>query len=75
MQHLLEAKEEEYNFTDSLQVSYVAKSHLDIVTTQNERVKGKYKRSILLMKVDLSGKLDDENLSRKNAARSLCQLA
>jgi len=41
----------------------VAKSHLVIANTQNEKVEGNLKMSILLMKVDLADIWEDENLS------------
>jgi hypothetical protein len=55
LQDLLQAAEEdEWNYTCSLQVSYVADSHLMIITTQNEEEGFDYKRSILFMKVDIA---------------------
>ena len=57
MKQLLGIKEEGVlNHCDSLDVSFVAKSHLVIATTQNENVENPYtlKKSILLMKVNIA---------------------
>ena len=53
VQHLLDAKEDLVNFTDSLQLQ-ITHSHITIATTQNEEVdEGKYKSCIKLMKVPI----------------------
>ena len=52
LQHLLDAKEDGVNITDSLQLQ-IAHSHITIATTQNEEVDSKIKSSIKLMKVPI----------------------
>ena len=48
---LLEAKENLYNYTDSLQLQ-ITPSVIVIATTQNERVEGgNYKKSVKVIKV------------------------
>jgi hypothetical protein len=58
VKNLLEAKEDSWNNTASLQFSNAPNSHLMIATTQNEEVKAgsKLKRSIVLMKINIAGK-------------------
>ena len=50
---LLEAKEDSYNFSDSLQLQ-ITPSDIVIATTQNEKVGDKYKRSVKVMKVKVA---------------------
>ena len=52
VQHLLDAKEEYGNVTDSLQLQ-ITNSHITIATTQNEKVDGKWNHCIKLMKVPI----------------------
>jgi hypothetical protein len=48
--HLLDAKEIMFNLTDSLQLQ-ITDSHIIIPTTHNEKVDGKRKKSIKMMRV------------------------
>jgi hypothetical protein len=51
---LIEAKEDVWNYTDSLQLQ-ITPSEVVIATTQNERVEGGYcKRSVKVMKVKVA---------------------
>ena len=51
---LLEAKEDRWNFSDSLQLQ-ITPSEVVIATTQNERIGfGNYKRSVKAMKVKVA---------------------
>ena len=52
VQHLLDAKEDSWNYTDSLQLQ-ITNSHITIATTQNEWVDSKTKSIIKLMKVPI----------------------
>jgi hypothetical protein len=52
VQHLLDAKEDHANLTDSLQLQ-ITNSHITIATTQNKYIDPKYKSSIKLMKVPI----------------------
>jgi hypothetical protein len=52
VQHLLDAKEDGWNLTDSLQLQ-ITDSHITIATTQNEYVDSKTKSIIKLMKVPI----------------------
>jgi hypothetical protein len=52
LKHLLDAKESDWNFTDSLQLQ-ITNSHITVATTQNERNDSKYKSIIKLMKVPI----------------------
>ena len=52
VQQLLDAKEDGFNTTDSLQLQ-ITHSHIKIATTQNEYVNSKYKSCIKLMKVPI----------------------
>ena len=50
LKHLLDAKEIMFNLTDSLQLQ-ITDSHIIIPTTHNEKVDGKRKKSIKMMRV------------------------
>jgi hypothetical protein len=50
---LLEAEEDNWNNTDSLQLQ-ITPSDIVIATTQNVRVGGNYKRSVRVMKVKVA---------------------
>ena len=52
VQHLLDAKEDDVNLTDSLQLQ-ITHSHITIATTQNEKVNSKWNSCIKLMKVPI----------------------
>ena len=51
---LLEAYEENWVYTDSLQVQ-ISSSDIFVATTQNERVEvGKYKKTVKVMKINIA---------------------